>query len=207
MALGLSNGSGNGFDPVPYIKYDAKAGRMFSVNRIQGANGWENDTHDVTQGFAALMDFENIMVGWSKYTAQGPDHALVKLGDALPARPSDEHKQSFKLRLWSKSLGLREISGTAKALLGAIDQLHDAYLAAPESKEGKLPVVALTGTTVVETKGPTGVNRNYAPVFAIQKWLARPEALVAPAPAAKTVPAPSRTGTPVAPPAADDFGD
>lgn len=205
MALGLSN-QGGGFDAVPYVKYDAKAGRMFAVERVQGPNGWENRSNDVTNGFTAAFDLENIMVGWSAFTPTGPNHALVRIGETLPAKPSDDHKQSFKLRIWSKSLGLRELAGTAKALLGAVDQLHDAYLAAPEAKSGKVPVVAMTGTTVVETKGPAGVNRNYAPVFAITKWIARPDVL-APVEAPKAVAPSSRAGTPVPPPADDDFGD
>lgn len=227
MALGLATEGGTGnFEARPYCKYDAKAGRMFSVDRVQGAEGWENQTADITNGFAAVFDFANIEVGWLAFTAQGPAHALVPLGQPLPARPTADHKQGFRLRIYSKQLGAREFSASAKAVLGSVDALHNQYEAAPEKRNGLLPVVRLDGVEVIETQGPKGTNRNYAPKFLIAQWVPRPVALAADtrptasaAPPA-TAPAAPRAATPVPPPPpvvtapvaqatafnADDFG-
>jgi hypothetical protein len=55
-----------------------------------------------------------------------------------------------------------------------VDKLYDDYLAAPESSAGKLPVVALTGTTMITSGSGAQKSTNYAPNFAITNWLARP---------------------------------
>lgn len=229
MALGLQTESGTGtFEARPYCKYDSKAGRMFSVDRVQGAAGWENQTADITNGFMAVMDLANVEVGWLAYTNQGPNVLLVPLGQPLPAKPSQDHKQGFRMRIYSKQLGVREFSATAKAVLGSVDALHNQYEAAAEAKQGMLPVVRLDGVEVIETQGPKGTNRNYAPKFSIAQWVARPAALqTAPQPDTRptasaappaAAPAAPRAATPVPPPPpvaaaapaaqfnADDFG-
>ena len=102
--------------------------------------------------------------------------------------------------------GARELSSTAKALIGVIDRLHTEYSNAAERSEGKLPVLKMAGTTVVETKGPQGVTRNYSPNLQIAGWVDRPATLPkkgAPVAAAALTPsaAPPATGsTPVPPP-------
>jgi hypothetical protein len=205
MALGLQTEAGSGnFEARPYVKYDSKAGRMFSVDRVQGPEGWQNQTTDITNGFAAVFDMANVEVGWIAFTAQGPNLALVPLGQPLPAKPGADHKQGFRLNVYSKALGAREFSATAKAVLGSIDALHTAYEAAPESKQGLLPVVRLDGVDVVETQGPKGTNRNYAPKLSIAQWVPRPAAL-APKPTASAAPPAQQTSAkpmaaPVAPP-------
>ena len=92
--------------------------------------------------------------------------------------------------------------------MAAIDQLHDAYMAAPEAKEGKLPVVACPSTeAVVQAMGNGAKSTNYKPVLQIVNWVARPAdlpvtsgptpvAVAAPAPVA----APPATGSKVATP-------
>lgn len=204
MALGLVTESGAGnFEARPYIKFDAKAGRFFSVDRAQGPEGWSNQTADITNNFAAVFDLANIEVGWMAFTAQGPQHALVPLGQPLPAKPSGDHKQGFRFTVYKKAMGAREFSASAKAVLRAIDALHTAYEAAPEKAQGLLPVVQMTGVDVVETQGPKGVNRNYAPKFQIAQWVPRPEALKQKpaASAAPPVTAAPRAAQPAPPPA------
>lgn len=231
MALGLQTEGGGSFEARPYVKYDAKAGRMFSVDRVQSADGWANQQNDITNGFAAVFDFDSIDVGWMEFTATGPKHALVKLGQPLPPKPSDTAKQGFRLMIYNKNLlgeAPREFSSTAKAVLAAVDALHTAYEAAPERRNGLLPVVQMTGVQVVETTSKHGTNRNYQPVLAIAQWVPRPAALMvnqkptasAAPPAGVTVPTAPRAATPVPPPppvaavqpaaaaplSADDFG-
>lgn len=182
MALGLVTESNGGGDFNKVVKFDARAGRMFRVDREQDSGGqWQTDNVEITNGFTAVMDLENIEVGWCLFAAGvAPQLTLVPLGQPLPARPSDQHKQGFRLMMkLGKSSGgdVREISATSKAVLGAVDELHTAYEAQRASNPGKLPLVALTGSKPIVSTGKGQTSTNYAPIFEIQKWIDRPAEL------------------------------
>ena len=182
MALGLQTEGGGG-DYADIVKYDARAGRMFRVDRAQGASGWETNNVEITNGFQAVMDLENIEVGWALFVAgQAPSFAMVPLGQPLPAKPSENHKQCFKMMMkLGKSVGgdAREMASQAKVVIGAIDKLHTDYEAGKAANPGKLPVVALTGTTAVVSTGKGQSSTNYAPIFEIKSWVDRPAELAA----------------------------
>lgn len=182
MALGLQTESGGGGEFTPILKYDARAGRMFRVDRTQDASGgWQTENVEVTNGFQAVMDLEQVRVGWCLFAAGvQPSFSLVPLGQPLPARPSDQHKQGFKMLLkLGKSSGgdVRELSATSKAVLSAVDELHTAYEAQKAQHPGQLPVVALTSTKPIVSTGQGKSSTNYAPVFEIVKWVDRPAEL------------------------------
>lgn len=201
MGLGLQTESGGGGDFSDIIKYDARAGRMFRVDRTQGAAGWETNNVEITNGFTFVPDLDNVQVGWALFAAGvAPSFCMVPLGDPLPHKPSDQHKQGFKLmsKLGATSGGdVRELASCAKSVIGALDALHTQYEAQKAANPGKLPVVALTGSTPVVSTGQGKSSTNYAPVFEIVKWIGRPaeldgtaSATPAAAPAAPT-PAPA----------------
>ena len=227
MGLGISTESGGNF--VPYLKYDARAGRWFrKENRDKG----ETSPVDVTNGFTAVFDLATIEAGWIDFpTGAAPIQITRPIAQGIPPRPpGGNFKQGFRMMLALPAQlggGAYEVSSSAKAMIGAIDALHTACASAPEMAQGKLPVVAMTGTTMIETNGPKGVTRNYAPVLAVQAWVPRPAPLpaegftasaataqaAAPA-AAATYAAPPATGSTQVPPpvpqaapaAAMDFG-
>lgn len=183
MALGLNTEIGGG-DYTPIIKYDARAGRVFRTDRTQDAAGnWQSDNVEITQGFQAIFDMENIEVGWVLFAAGvAPSWSMVKLGQALPPRPSDQHKQGFRMMIkLGKTVGgdVREFASQAKAVIGAVDALHTAYEADKANHPGQLPVVAMTGVTTVTSSGKGQTSTNYAPVFQIVAWIDRPAELVA----------------------------
>ena len=197
MGLGLSTGSGGG-DIKPFCKYDAKAGRLFRADRNQLADGsYASESVEITNTAQFVADLANIRVGWINYTAQGPVRKLVVLGkEAIPERPQDKgadgkllFKQGFEIDiLLNKESGggpARVLGSSAGCVIEAMDALHDAYSAAPESKSGKLPVVKIAGLSPVKS----GQSTNYKPNFAIVAWLDRPGAL----------PAPTAEGTTLAP--------
>lgn len=198
MGLGLSVGDGNF---TPYVKFDARAGRWFT----KGADG----DIDITDGFTAVFDFEQVEIGWMMFAAgTAPVYVTQDIAIGLPPKPaSGDFKQGFKMNIALPGTvaggGARELSSTAKALIGVIDRLHTDYSNAAEKSQGKLPVLKMNGTTVVETKGPQGTARNYAPNLTIAGWVDRPGTLpkkgqtVAAAPAATP---PATGSTPVAPP-------
>lgn len=215
MGLGLSVGDGNF---TPYVKFDARAGRWFT----KGADG----DIDITDGFTAVFDFAQVEVGWMLFAAgTAPVYVTQDISLGVPPKPaSGDFKQGFKLNIALPGSiaggGARELSSTAKALIGVIDRMHTEFSEAPEKSQGKLPVLKMNGTTVVETKGPNGTTRNYAPNLVIAGWVDRPATLptrgapiaaVAPA-AAATPPATGSTAVPPPPakaapaPAAMDFG-
>jgi hypothetical protein len=191
MGLGLTTGGG---DIVPHVRYDARAGRMFRADRVQGAGGqYETTLVDISQPppqFA--MDLANIEVGWIAYLQTGPDAKMVRVGQPMPAQPTKEHKQGFRVTIFAPKLlgGVREFASTAGAVKGAMNALHDAFEAAPEAKQGLVPIVAMTGTTPVVSNGGGQKTTNYAPVFQIVKWIERPAELAASAaPASPPTPA------------------
>jgi hypothetical protein len=199
MALGITVTSNEGGNFLGIVKFDARAGRFFRVDRSQDSSGtWvKNDVEIRNPSF--VIDFETIEVGWISFAGGMPDFKLVSLGQQLPVRPDVKddkgqpaYKQGFKARIkLAKSSGgdVREFSHTAKAVLGQIDALHTQYVNAPESKQGKLPILTMTDTVAVKT----GQSTNYAPVLEITGWVDRPDDLplkaapVAAAPAPATV--------------------
>lgn len=235
MGFGLSyDAQGNG-DIIPLVKYDARAGRLFRVDRADRVN----TPIDITRNFKAVIDLENIEVGYMNFATGGaPDFVLTKLGEPMPQRPTPDHKQGVRIMMkLGKDCGadVRELATVAKVGLKGLDDLHTAYEQSRESKAGQLPIVVLKDTIAVTSEGQGQKSTNYQPVFEIVGWAPRPADLVhkpktrngtsasiaAPAAAAPVASAPPSTGStqvsapaPAAPaPAAsvapgdeDDFG-
>lgn len=180
MAFNISTEAGGG-DFLPYIKYDAKAGRMFRIDRTQQTDGsWTKDETEVAPGVQFILDFATIEEGWISFEGQ-PAFAVVPVGQPIPQRPGEQFKQGVRCLLYSQKAfgGVRTFASTAKAVLGQLDNLHTQYVAAPESKQGMAPVVQFDGVTVIKTKGPKGETTNYAPRLQIVKWVPRPAELAA----------------------------
>lgn len=219
MAFGF-NYESNAGDIVPVLKFDARAGRFFRVDRADGVN----NPVDITQGFKAVMDFENIEVGYINFPAgAAPEFRMVPIGSTMPENPGGKFRQGIRmmLKLGKESGGdIREIATTAKAVLSSFDSCHTAYVNGLKENAGKLPVVELETTVPVVTQGrdergnPVKTT-NYSPVFKIVSWVKRPDDLVfvpkgggsapaaAPAPAAAATP-PSTGSTQVSAPVSDD---
>lgn len=186
MGLGLPVSSGGG-DRTPIIKYDARAGRIHRIDRSNASGNWETSEEEITNGFQAIFDLENIETGWLNFPAgSAPDIRVVKIGTPLPDRPSDKHRAGFRLLMkLGKSCGgdLREMASNAKVSIAAMDKLYDAYIAGVQEHPGKLPVVILAGTEKVVSSGKDEHGKpqsstNYQPVWEITKWADRPAELV-----------------------------
>jgi len=193
MALGLSYGGGGGADFLPIVKYDARAGRIFRVDREDGVS----TPTDITKNFKAVFDFENVQVGWMRFVAgAAPDFVLVDHGQQMPSKPSDDHRQGVRIvMLLSDKCGgdIREMTGNAAAFLRGIDKLHNDYEEQVVNNKGKLPVVVLDDTIAVESGGGNNKSTNYQPQFKIVSWVPRPKDLK-PSPRGKA--APSRPSAP-----------
>lgn len=184
MALGLNYSSGGGSgDIIPFVKYDARAGRFFRNDRTEQNGAYANNAVDITSTFKAVVDLEHIEVGFMKFAAaSAPEYLLVPLGDPMPQKPADpKWKQGARVMMkLHQSCGgdIRETTSNAAAFLKGIDDLHTAYEAGKAANPGMLPVVTLE-TTIPITSG-TGQNKstNYQPVFKIAGWAPRPKDLV-----------------------------
>jgi hypothetical protein len=176
--------SEGGADFTPIVKYDARAGRVFRVDRVQGANGFENNPIDITAIFKAVVDFEHVESGWIDFAAgSAPSFVLSPLGTQLPPRPSAKHKNGIRFLLkLNKACGgdkpVREIAGTSKAFLNGIEEVFLQYEAEKPKYPGKLPVLVLTSTTPIKSGSGTTTSTNYKPTFKIDGWAPRPEDLV-----------------------------
>jgi hypothetical protein len=195
-------------DFMPILKYDARAGRLFRVDRADdGNNVFSNDPVDITSSFKAIVDFENLEVGWIDFAAgSAPDFALVKLGEVLPPRPSERHKNGvrFVLKLAKDCAGakpIREMAGTSKAFLSGIEAVFNAYLNERTENPGKLPVIVLRKTTPIKSGSGEKQSTNYHPTFEIIGWAPRGDLVFAPKNGAPKPPAPSPVPPPVRQPA------
>lgn len=181
MGLGLpvkTPGSGE-FNQL--IKYDARAGRMFRIDRIERNGSFEKNEVEITNGFQAIFDLKNINVGFVRFMENGaPDWAMVPLGQPLPKKPSNDHRAGFRLNIkLAKSIGgdVREFASAASCVINAMDQLQEAFSKAPEAAAGKLPIVALAGSTPVKSGSGQRTSTNYAPNLTIVQWVDRPQEL------------------------------
>lgn len=183
--FGFSTDSASG-DFLPIVKYDARAGRMFRIDRDNVGGEWVKGETDITKGFKAILDLSNIETGWIAFGGGRPDFALVPMGSPLPPRPAgvdDKGKPlysngvRFMLKLSKGSAGdkpaIREIAGVSKAFLKGIEDLHDQYEAGVKANPGKLPVVVMEDAIPIKSSGGGQTSTNYQPVFKIESWADR----------------------------------
>ena len=223
MGLNINTDMAPAGNFLAVAKYDARAGRVFRSDRTPDG---VTENIDITMigdtKFSAIMDLAHVEIGWLMFArGAAPIMALVPLGEPMPTRPHEEAKQGFRIvmKLSTKAADgqdqIRELAGSSKALVASISKLHDDYLIGLVAHPGKLPVVTLDETKAVESGSGANRSKNYAPIWTISGWVARPKDLVhsprTVAPAAAPAARAPATGSRIAPPpaaavGADDFG-
>ena len=180
-----------GGDFIPILKYDARAGRFFRIDRVDDGAGFVSEPVDITANFKALIDLENLEVGWINFApGSAPDFCLIKMPHdgskpMLPGRPSVSHKPGFRAMLkLAKDVGgdkpIREIAGNSNVLLSAIEALYSQFLAGRLKNLGKLPGVVCTKILAVKSGSGERTSTNYAPHFTIQDWHPRGDLVYVP---------------------------
>jgi hypothetical protein len=198
MSLGFNLETKGGGDILPIVKWDAKAGDLIKQDRYQAADGtWQKDEQELGLPLQVAMDLGSIEIGWLSFAAGAPDFQMVKAGEPLPAQPSPDHKQAFRVRIASNDLGLREFSHSAKTVLRAMDTLYSQYEAEAPANPGKVPVVTISGTDRVKVNSPNGELTFKAPVWSITQWIDRP-AMMDGGATAPSQPAPAAVSQPPA---------
>lgn len=151
-------------DFTPYVKYNAKAGRWYCK---------KDGTEVEVQSPVFVADFANAKKAWMHFQeGQAPNVVYFDSLDAQIPQPSPNHKLGVSINLFSKASfgGVVKLESNSINTCKALGGLFELYNAAPESKQGKLPVVKVTGANPI--KGNYGTN--YEPAFAIEKWVDRP---------------------------------
>ena len=164
--FGFTTETSSGGDFNSIIKYDARSGRIFRVDRVQTVDGFASEPVDITQTFRAVADFENIETGWIAFSANSaPSFVLVPIGNIQPPKPTDLHKNGvrFMLKL-TKACGgdkqVREIAGVAKSFLAGVEQVYLEYAQQKAKNPGQLPVIVMTTATPVTTgSGVTKIHQ------------------------------------------------
>lgn len=168
MGFGFSINSGGDF--LPFVKLNGKDGRA-ERSTFDG----QNKGSEIISDFVALYDFATLKTGWIHFTDAGaPDKRLVAIGDPMPDRPSEKHKNGIQLVVFLPGgLGCHEITTSAGGVLGALETIYMAALADPKWAAGEVPVVRLTKWN----KEGSGLKTFHVPVFEIIDWKARPTEL------------------------------
>jgi hypothetical protein len=180
-------------DFLPVLKYDARAGRFFRVDRTDTGGGFESIPTDITEAdddhgpFRAVFDLENLESGWINFPpGAAPSFMLVPLKDMLAKRvtfPEKPEGEGFKagVRFMAKLANdlangrpVREVASTAKAFVSAIEELYHAYLAEKDQHPEQLPAVILDGRPQpVKSGSGQQSSTNYRPKFKIVAWVPR----------------------------------
>lgn len=169
-------------DFTPYVKYNSKAGRWYCKKDDQ-------EVEVVNPVFVA--DLANAKKAWMHFMeGQAPSVVYFPSLDAHIEKPSENHKPGVSVNLYSENMfgGVVKLESNSINTCSAIGELHALYEAAPESKQGKLPVVKVTGAEPIKGKHGT----NYKPLFVIEKWVDRPAAFDANSASAPAQPAPAQ---------------
>jgi len=179
MAFGMQTTSG---DFLPIVKYDARAGKFFKVEKLVGGG---SNPIEIPMGTKFALDFGTIEAGYVMFSNQGPIRHMKPYVDgvAMPAQPQDKDdkgklifRPGFYIKVAGNALdGVREWCSNAQVLLNAMDELYQQYVRAPEAAAGQIPLIAIVSTTPVTTGSGAQKSTNYAPVFRIEGWVLRPD--------------------------------
>jgi hypothetical protein len=184
MAIGLALEEKKGGNFLPVLKFDAKSGDFMAVNREPASDGgWEKEEIELKSPFKAIMDFDKLEVGWISFKPGAVDFTMAQIGQPMPARPTPEHKQGIRIKVFLKEHGLREFAHTSKNVLRAFDALHDEYAKGAAANPGKLAIVEVTGTETVKMQTKEqGELRFKVPKWRISGWAPPPDAFSAASP-------------------------
>lgn len=205
-----TNGSSGGGDFLPILKFDARSGRLFRLDRLNDGAGWSTDQVDITRSFKAVFDLENLETGWVDFVpGSAPIMSLAKIGQPLPPKPTDTARNGVRIlaKLSKDNAGplspVRELSGNAKVFLQGMEEVYLAYQAGAAANPDKLPVVVLKDSVPVKSGTGDKQSTNYKPVFEIVGWTSRGDFVHTPkgsAPASAPSSAAPSTGSTVVPP-------
>lgn len=181
MAFGMKTNSG---EFLPIVKYDARAGKFFKVEKRPDGG---SDAVELPLGTKFAIDTFTLEAGYVMFGPQGPDRRMVPYteGVQLPPQPQDKdaegklmYRSGFYAKIAGNALdGVREWCSNAQVLLNALDELYQQIIKAPETTLGQIPIIAIVSTVPVKSGTGARSSTNYAPVLRIEGWTDRPDIL------------------------------
>ena len=174
--FGMNKSSGEDF--VPFMTYNAKAGRWY---RKGDETAGEHKQHDITNNFNGVFDLETIHTGWMLFASgNAPQFATQPMSMGPVGKPNDNPKWNEGVRLQvalppELGGGTYELASAATSFLGPLWDLYQTLYQNDQSPApaGKLPHIKMTG---VNQTG-SGEKTNYAPVLEFVGWVDRPESM------------------------------
>lgn len=169
---------------LPRVNWDGRGGFMYITDRVQIDGEWQSEQKNQdNDGFRAVVDMQNALVGWIAFTPKGPDTKLVTIGEDAEARwgeaPSPKHQLGLRVLMaldeTIDTVPVRELYSCSIGFWCGFDALHDIYQAEKAKHPGLLPVIGIVN--VVKTEVSKGASCE--PVFAIEDWIERPPELPA----------------------------
>jgi hypothetical protein len=181
MSLGLNTQTKNRGDFLSIIKFNANLGGFFVENRSPNGDGtWSRDYDELKLPIKLVMDLGDIDVGWLSLANGAPDFEMVKVGDKMPAQPSSDHKDAFRVKVFNKSLGLRAFSHNAKTVVNCMENLHNQFEAERGANMGKMPVVEISEILTLKYKKKDQTEgRVRLPAWKIVSWIDAPDVFTA----------------------------
>ena len=153
---------------LPIVKFDATSGTFTRVDRVQNEAGeWTSELHEIpADDFEVIADLANLQIGWIHFggNGQAPNFKMVGLNDDIGDRPSDKHREGFRLKVkLTNGAGddVRELASTALGFWKSMDELHCAYEKGVAKNKNKLPLVGVHEVITVES----GKTANVPPRF------------------------------------------
>jgi len=183
---------------------------ILKLNTITGV--WALRTHNeegtavwTTANFPKLIaiDMPNFKKGYNLLRKDTPpDSKLVKYQEAMPEKPSEDHKPCFEVNMYSKDLDYVVFSSNSICVIRKMQELCGQYESRTETAPHLVPVCSMEMETVSTNNGDFQV-----PNFTIKKYVARPVALIGKAekPELKSTSKPKAESKPA--PVADEFED
>lgn len=166
MPLNLQASDG---DFMPFIKYNAKAGRWYI--REDGKDGDQEVVNPVL-----AFDMGGIKTGWLFYTeGVGPEKVWDPSPSVAAQKPAGPRafKRGFEVVVYGdprsnagRNIGVREFSSTAGSMISPVLEMYAEYEKGAAVNAGKVPVFACTGVKPITGKHGT----NYSPIFKLVRW-------------------------------------
>lgn len=189
MAFGFPKSGGN---IVPRIKFNAKSGRMYRVERKKNARGdYESEDVEIANP-TMLVHRASMRKGWMRFT----DFAerMVNIYDEMPAQPEgldSDGKPEWKPTVkWLVKLApscggdVREWGVSAYCVMDTLEPLTDEWAKGEHATDDMCPILTMTGTVAI--KGAKGTN--YAPAWRTAGWRPCPPDLAEKAPQERDAP-------------------
>jgi hypothetical protein len=172
--FGFSSGDPDGSASVypQVLKLKATTGEWaLRVVDGEGQGSWK--PVDLPKQLA--VDMPNFRKGYNHIAAgQKPDERLVHYSDVMPEKPSENHKPTFSVNVYSKHLDYCVFSSQSLCVIRKMNELLQAYING-RPDEVKVPVCTVDMEEIVLQTGTISV-----PTFTIVKYIDRPANLIAP---------------------------